>query len=383
MAKNQSTRKLSVKANQLDAELTERAEDPIIVSPIAAEHQRIGHEPATPKDSRHTMESCPTAAVAGALATPLAHTANRIVTEQRFLSGLMPFEEFLQVTTGQPAPLIPWEVHWQQAAAIRQALVTADAGIVDNAPTRPLPPEFDALLAPVRADSVFQQTVANTAYDFRLINVEECVTYQKHLDFDDVERREGLLPRELTPKDLIAFCFPLEKQTEDPQVYRAGNSMYLISESNDLRINPAGPQLVALEPDQLNLLSSGQPVPRTIAKGISLVLLFNYSLNFFHVLSVEGRLVLINGYHRGASLIRRGQSWLPCLVQTVSRDQLPVVAAGTPLAQTPDLFLKVPRPSLFKDFFDPRLYVKLANRPTRSMFRVSARFEIEAGISIH
>jgi hypothetical protein len=47
-----------------------------------------------------------------------------------------------------------------------------------------------------------------------------------------------------------------------------------------------------------------------IAKGIGLVVLFNYTLNFLHVLSVEGRLVLNNGYHRAAALLRRGQTIL-------------------------------------------------------------------------
>jgi hypothetical protein len=56
---------------------------------------------------------------------------------------------------------------------------------------------------------------------------------------------------------------------------------------------------------------------------------------------------------------------------------------GSARVLNPDLYLRSPRPPLFKDFFDPHLHVKLANSPTKSMFRLAARFEAEAGILIH
>jgi hypothetical protein len=379
MAKDQRRRKTPAKLDQNRRDQPGRADDPIIVTHDAAEQPAVEKEASmsseglAPVPSFHADKRAP---------HPVHNCGNRAAKEQLFLSGLPPFEEFMQVTAGQPAAA-PWEVQWHQAAAARQVLAAAEAGIADNVPTQPLPLELESPLAAVRADDVFQQTLANAPHEFRMVELEKCVVYQKHLNLDDVERREKSLSRKPEWEELIAFCFPLEQQAVEPQIYRAGNTMYVISESNDLRLNPAGPQLVALDRNQLSTLLAGQTVPRTVAKGISLVVLFGYSLNFLHVFCIEGRLVLNNGYHRAAALFRRGQTTLPCLVQTVTRDQLSVVAAGSPLVQTPDLYLKADRPPLFKDFLDPRLHVKLVNRPTRAMCRVSARFEVEGGILIH
>src|SRR5262249_27714868 len=78
----------------------------------------------------------------------------RLIKEQLFLAGLPEMIEFLQVTADQPAPAVPWPLQWQKAVARRDALTVSEAGVADNAKTLPLTNEMEALLAPVRGDSV-------------------------------------------------------------------------------------------------------------------------------------------------------------------------------------------------------------------------------------
>src|SRR5262249_15080181 len=158
----------------------------------------------------------------------------------------------------------------------------------DNPPTQPLPPELDALLAPVHADAIFQHTVADTEHEFRLVEVDRLVVYQKFINVDHFERHSQELPTDLDPQNLIDFCFPLRQQGVLPTIYPAGNSLYIVSESSDLRPLPPGPQLLPLDPAQVGCLLN-QALPRTIGAGIGLVMLFGFSLNFLHVLSVDGR----------------------------------------------------------------------------------------------
>jgi hypothetical protein len=357
-----------------------QADEPILTY-AGSERRNEGKEVTS---STEPLALAATSAVVSAdgRACPLARGLGPTVKEQLFLSGLLPVEEFIQVTADQVAPSAPWPVQWQMVAAYRQALQATEAGIADNPQTGPLPPELEALLPPVLADDVFQQTVANTAFEFRMVEVDKLVVYQKHINVEQVEQFAVGEGGELDPKSMIDLCFPLTRHSAPAMVYPAGSSLYVVSESSDIRPLAPRPQLLPLDHAQVSALLN-QPPPRTVGTGVVLVLLFGYSLNFLHALSVDGRLVLNNAYHRAYALRRRGRRLVPCLVQTVTREQLPAVVPGSPLAQNPDLFLKAPRPPLFKDFFDGQLHIKLTNRPTRSMFRVTARFEVEGRVWIH
>jgi len=80
-----------------------------------------------------------------------------------------------------------------------------------------------------------------------------------------------------------------------------------------------------------------------------------FGSNFLNALRVEGRLILNNGSHRAYALREMGFTRVPCLVQHVStRDELDVLAPAA-VRRNPDNFLKHPRPSMLKDYFNPRL----------------------------
>jgi hypothetical protein len=88
---------------------------------------------------------------------------------------------------------------------------------------------------------------------------------------------------------------------------------------------------------------------------VGLGLGIGYGSNFLNVLHVENRLVLGNGSHRAYALRDLGITQIPCLIQRVTRrDELDLVASGE-VASSPDRYLKVARPPMLRDYFDPAL----------------------------
>ena len=86
-------------------------------------------------------------------------------------------------------------------------------------------------------------------------------------------------------------------------------------------------------------------------------------------------MVLNNGSHRAYALRKVGITHVPCIINHVAgREELRVVGADD-LSSNPDLYLKHPRPSLFKDYFDPLLHRIFEIR--RKLRQIRVRIEVE------
>jgi len=100
-----------------------------------------------------------------------------------------------------------------------------------------------------------------------------------------------------------------------------------------------------------------------------------FGSNFLHVIRIEGRMVLDNGSHRAYALRKLGITHVPCIINHVAgREELRVVGADD-LSSNPDLYLKHPRPALFKDYFDPLLHRTFEIR--RKLRQIRVRIEVE------
>jgi hypothetical protein len=105
------------------------------------------------------------------------------------------------------------------------------------------------------------------------------------------------------------------------------------------------------------------------------VLTIGFGSNYLNALEVEGRLVLNNGSHRAYALRDLGLTHAPCIVQQVTRrDELDLVASGD-VQVNPDRYLKVPRPPLLKDYFDPQLRKVVPVPRKNRLVRVQYGFE--------
>ena len=99
-----------------------------------------------------------------------------------------------------------------------------------------------------------------------------------------------------------------------------------------------------------------------------------FGRNFLNAIYAEHRLILNNGSHRAFALRELGVTHAPCIVQLVSsRDELDVVGSSK-IRERPDQYLRHPRPSLLKDYFNPKLRKIVPIH--RRLRQVTVKFEV-------
>jgi hypothetical protein len=102
-----------------------------------------------------------------------------------------------------------------------------------------------------------------------------------------------------------------------------------------------------------------------------------FGSNFLNAIYAENRLILTNGSHRAYTLRKLGVTHVPCIIQHVSlREKLEVVA-DSQVVDNPDYYLKNPRPSMLKDYFNPKLHKVMPVH--RQLRQVTIKFEVEHG----
>jgi hypothetical protein len=193
--------------------------------------------------------------------------------------------------------------------------------------------------------------VYKTAYRFvpseiRLVDLDRVVVFQKYINLshvDDLKRRLGPQP---SAEEVFRFALPLEPQLPKVQMMQnSQNTFTFVSVSNDFRFLEA--ELVPSNIVSI-LRSTGRPVA-------VLGLAVGFGSNFMNVVHAENRLVLANGSHRAYALRALGIQKVPCLIQRVTRrEELDLIAPGE-LAANAERYLKAPRPSMLRDYFDPAL----------------------------
>lgn len=105
-----------------------------------------------------------------------------------------------------------------------------------------------------------------------------------------------------------------------------------------------------------------------------LALPIGYGINALSVLKVNARLILSNGTHRAYTLMERGVTVVPAVIQVVgSLQELAVVC--TPVSTAPEAYLASPQPPMLMDYFNSALTRRL-ERPT-SLRQVKAGFGAE------
>jgi hypothetical protein len=116
------------------------------------------------------------------------------------------------------------------------------------------------------------------------------------------------------------------------------------------------------------------PPPGNLAGVVGLAV--GFGSNFLNAIYAENRLILNNGSHRAYALRKMGVTHVPCIVQHVSsREKLDVVAASE-VMDKPDYYLKHPRPSMLRDYFNPKLHKVMAVH--RQLRQITVKFEVDA-----
>jgi len=257
---------------------------------------------------------------------------------------------------------------WEAAYDFIRTLTKEEAGAADNPGITKLEVNAnnEALLTEFLKDPLVQNGFNTMPSEVAFVELDRLVVYQHHIDLSYVR----LLERELGPAPTQEQIFrtALMHDHPRPQVKWSrvnANKFVFTSASNDMRFLGT----MSLEAD--NIKDYAPPGDLAGVVGVAV----GFGSNFLNVIYAENRLILTNGSHRAYALRKLGVTHVPCIVQHVSlREKLEVVA-DSEVVKNPDYYLKHPRPSMLRDYFNPKLHkVMPVHRQRR---QVTVKIEVE------
>jgi hypothetical protein len=255
---------------------------------------------------------------------------------------------------------------WQAAHERVRQLETEEAGLADAPPMAKLGAEYQPLLEELFQDPLVRNGFNTVPTDVALVELDRLVVYQKHIDLTYVRQLARRLEPALSDAQVFRTCL-LHDHDEPPVKWaRVHNDTFVfMSPSNDLRFLGAVP----LQESQIKDYPARGKFVGVVGLAVGL------GSNFLNAVYAENRLILNNGSHRAYTLRQLGVTHVPCIIQhCASRDEVDAVAA-TEVRKNPDAFLKHPRPSMLKDYFDPEIHTILP--AFRRVRQITLKFEIE------
>ena len=296
----------------------------------------------------------------------------KLVDEHVFLIGRPPLDEYLgfltvQTVEGQSADHRILADEWRSANDHIQELEKKETGLADKPLISSLPSSLQSLGSKVTTDPIFKRSFNIVPATIGMVELDRLVVFQKQINLAYVHSLKDTLGMAPNEETVFKMCLPFDHPRPlVSQMRVAGNAYMFVSPSTDLRF---------LEP---TLLESTQIIgyqSQGLVSGI-VGLVVGFGSNFLNAVYAEGRLILNNGSHRAYALREMGFTHVPCIIQHVSRREELGIIASDGLKQSPDLYLKEPRPPLLKDYFDPKLR-KLVTVP-RKMRQVRISFGVES-----
>ncbi len=300
----------------------------------------------------------------------LAADDREIADDYVFLIGRPTLDQFLDFVIDHSDPSDANERpderelidEWKRASECVRKLEEEERGWADNPEIRSLDPRLHHLRDALFADPLFSRTIRAVPADIGVVELDRLVVYQKHINLDFTRTLRDRLPPSPSDEEIFRFCLPFD-HPRPPVTWKRLNrsNVAFYSPSNDLRYLG----MMFLRPENI----VDQP-PRGDIVGV-VGLAVGFGSNFFNVIHVENRLVVHNGSHRAFTLRSHGITHAPCIIKHVSsREELAVVASSD-LRRNPDRYLRHPRPSVLKDYFDPRLKKVLPIKRRLRQLRIS------------
>ena len=256
---------------------------------------------------------------------------------------------------------------WEAARRHIGFLEKEEGGFADNPLLTPLTQlDYEPLLIQFLKDPLVQGNFNTVPTDLALVELDRLVVHQKHIDLTFVRSLKKKLGPTPTQEEIFRTCLPFDHPHPPVKWSRMHRDTFVfMSPSNDLRFLEA----LSLHPDNI----ANYPPPGSTVGIVGLAV--GFGTNFLNAIFAEGRLILNNGSHRAYALRDLGVTHVPCIVQHVSsREELGVVASEE-VREHPDLFLTQPRPSLLKDYFDPKL--RTAIPVHRRLRQVTVKFKVD------
>jgi hypothetical protein len=291
------------------------------------------------------------------------------VSENLYLVGRPTLKQFIHYVRGhavnQPSKGTLTD-EWQAAHTVVRTLEKEEAGLADNPPIRTMGMEYESFLVEFLKDPLVRYNFNTVPTEVAFVELDRLVVYQKHIDLNFARQLESKLGPAPTEEQILKTCLPYDHPQPPVKWTRVRHGKYVfMSVSNDMRFLGAMP------------LHSGNikdyPPPGNLVGVVGIAV--GFGSNFLNAIYVENRLILNNGSHRAYALRKMGITHVPCIVQHLSsRDELDLVGSSE-IRRDPDFYLKHPRPSMLKDYFNPKLQKLMPVR--RRLRQITVRFEVE------
>jgi hypothetical protein len=273
------------------------------------------------------------------------------VDESLYLIGRPTLKQFLRFMRHQavdPPEAGDLTAEWNAAHAYAKTLEKEEAGAADNPPleTLQVTPEHEPLLVECLKDPLVRGGFNTVPTEIAYVDLDRLVVYQHHIDLTYVELLSRQLGAPLDAERIFRACLLHDHPRPPIKWARLHRDSYVfVSPSNDLRF------LGTMKLKRGNIRNYDPPGDLAAVLGLAV----GFGSNFMNAIYAEGRLILNNGSHRAYALRQLGITRAPCIVQHVSsREELDMVAADE-VMERPDYYLKHPRPSMLKDYFNPKL----------------------------
>lgn len=157
---------------------------------------------------------------------------------------------------------------------------------------QPLPAAQQPHAAQILAHPVFQGDWQGAT--IQMVEIGPLLAHQITVDSNRSAHHCGALTRPPTPKELMDCCLPVTPQPEQLQIFPAQNSLLVKARSLNVRI----------------MQGVGQPP--------FLGIQFDVSIAYVHVVRLNNRYYLYNGYHRALGLMLAGATHMPCVVRDIT-----------------------------------------------------------------
>ena len=204
------------------------------------------------------------------------------------------------------------------------------------------------------------------AYRWRLVELDRVIVYQKTINLRFVKETQATLPQSPGNEDVARLAVGKAWSAPPIRVTRSEEYTFLcVSSSNDMRIL----EVESLDPATIQ----GYQPPGHAGAVIGICV--GFTTNILSAIHVRNRLILTNGSHRAYALRELGITHVPCLVLSLSRDEEFDMKAPDQVREARDLYLRHPRPPLFKDYFDPHLHTIVQTPRNNQLVQVQIGYQ--------
>ena len=233
---------------------------------------------------------------------------------------------------------------WQDATESLRQIEKQESGIADNCEISDI---SSGLIEAIRQNPSIKNTFSNDVLDFGMVDIDNVIAPQRDVLLDYVEQLTKKIPKNPSEEELLKFCLIPEQQVPKPKpTKKDSSSWYFSSPSHDFRFLGGFLKKEISREDIDSTKVGGFPTH-------AFMLFVGYGVGCMNAISVNGRVILKNGFHKAYVLRKKGIKKIPLLLKKIGNADLDFPSEIQGLKK--DYLLKQPRPILVKDFFNEDL----------------------------